>query len=979
MNMNMKNEKTMLALIVVAALAMVSVAGVALATESDAASADVYSNNGTFNIATDYTGDFYVYIGLTDETAETANVTINVNSDAKFTGNVYFCTAKYVDGTTTDIVYDTIYNKVSFNAVSGVTIYTDAAKTPMVTVSGETTGTVTLEKGLVKLGSNDSTVEFTGKLVAGNASFDAVGISGAIVELGVKGSTTTTYLYGYVAGFGSDISNVLSPSVKTVKLPTLAASGKFTINKDSNVETVFYGMVFEVTKDSTATVYSKNGTSTELQNDGVFIVNGTVVVTDTVTGADIDAIDNNGYMIVNGVVKYTTKDSIAESPIDEVWDIKLWAAYYKVTDNNAGTTTHYYTDLSSAMAASEDVTLYGFKLITSDMTIKDSLTLGEGAIMVVGVPDVKLDIAALAKNLIPEEYLNIINTIFNYIGYSFSDLSASSPTVSVAAGAEFDVTGAEAMIVLSGKLSVDQDAKEIDSLKVYATVEMKEGTNTIYTNLDTALSLAKSGDTIELRMIGYIFKDATIASGVTVELSDSGVIKSGTFGKDVLIVYCGTTLNVNGTLDLGNWGSLWIMPGADAKVSYTTDDVEYSATVKLDAATLNVNKGAVITTNYVLLGGVLNIASDFDNINGKDKFNVNQIDVFTYVYDSDDGDNEISTDINSAVMNVDGKFNTEATIEANDHSEYDDPYNSVLTVNVNGEFKTKGSFNDGGLLSTINVKGQFMPTKYSTESTVDSVVYVNVSGKGIVSGDLDVTGKLVSGTVSDSFTENVNNTTVKINGDVGLAIVYGTPADKAISISSGDNAAQSVYYLVTPEGSNIVYLTMYTTTTSDDVEMVYYIPDVTGYEFVSWNDADGEIVKKTDMEGKGIGECEEVYGNFVIKTMKVTLTYAQNGTWIIDGVDYTSGTMNLDFGTHTISFLPSNGYELSKDFAMYVNGVKVTDSFVVDDKDITVTFSGEVKEKTVSEGMDLVTILLIVITIVIVVMAIIIAMKLMRS
>jgi hypothetical protein len=982
MNMNMKNEKTMLALIVVAALAMVSVAGVALASDqSDAATSETYSSSGTITIASDAEGNYYVYNYLNDAylpDEAKANVTINVNSDASFTGYVYFCTAK-TNAETGDITYDKIVNSVYFNAVSNITVLStgssDGETTDVsVIVSGSTTGTVTLEKGQVQIGvvgaDYDSCKFFTGTVTTVNASFKAVGIAGAIFDLSKKGSVTTTYVLGADASdiILGDLGSI-SPAFDLGKLPTLSASGKFTINNASDGITAVTFCIFEVATDSTATVFYDNdtGESSEFQNDGVFVVNGTVVVKDTHTASPEfpDAIDNNGYMVVNGLVEYTTDDSIISTPIDEVGDFQLWASYYSV--KNSTTITHYYTSLTSAMAASNEVTLYGFKLITADMSIDESLTLGEDALVVVGIPNLGIDIKALAESLIPVEYLDVINNILSYIGYDLSDLSESYPTVTVAAGGSFD-TSAGDIYVINGKLSVDQDYDVFVDTGVRATVcGMTEGTNTIYTNLDTALSLVNSGDTIELSMIGYLFSDATIAEGVTVT-GTSG------FEPNMVIVYCGTTLDVAGTLDLEE---LWILPEVKANGTYTYNGNEYTGSVSLDAATVNVNKNADVSVGYIMLGGVLNIASDFDNAtSGTDVLNVSKINVFSYVHEETNTEYNFEIDVDSAVLNINGKFSTNAKITASDDSYFNETDGKAsLIVNVSGTLATDESFVDSDLKSTVNVTGKFI-------ASGDAVAYVNVTGTGDVSGSIDIT-KLTSGVLNNSFNVNTNETTVKITGDIGIAVVYGTTASGAISIkneNSNSTTLNTVYYLVAPDETDIKYVTMYTT--GSDAKLVYYTPEITGYNFDSWMDEDGFVVLKSDIKDTVIGtDYDSLYANFSVKTTSVTLGVAQNGTWVINDVPYgSSGVVDVPYSSsYGIQVLPANGYELSSDFQVLVNGKAVPVGYVPSAGDL-ISFSGSINEKEEpAPGTDLVTILLVIITIVIVIMAIIIALKLMRS
>ena len=88
MNMNMKNEKTMLALVLVAALAMVSVAGVALASESsDAADTTQISIVGSQNIDTAI-GNYQFYVSESLSITGTTVVTITIPENNGYTGTI---------------------------------------------------------------------------------------------------------------------------------------------------------------------------------------------------------------------------------------------------------------------------------------------------------------------------------------------------------------------------------------------------------------------------------------------------------------------------------------------------------------------------------------------------------------------------------------------------------------------------------------------------------------------------------------------------------------------------------------------------------------------------------------------------------------------------------------------------------------------------------------------------------------------------
>jgi len=989
MKMNMKNNKTMLALLVVAALAMVSVAGVALSNEdSDAASTStLYLNTGDPVFANQtYVGDVYVYTALYESDGVTlvstpttgADVTVSINSTATFTGHVYFGTAKL--NSSGQVTTNVIYNDVYLNGVSDVVLQVTGNSASPYTASttsivGSTTGAVTLYKGALTIGETSITASiddsddaygvaatsFTGVVTANGVTFDSDYIAGAVITLTTSGSKTTTYLSGLVIGCWDEMVSVNSSTSKITLLadsiPTLTVTGTYTINNVAADTFYVEYAAFIVTSSSTATIL----TDSELQNDGVFIVDGTVKVKSTDVAPD--AIDNNGLLYVSGVIEYTTS-TLAYSPID---DGVLCASYYAVNSASTSTTTHYYTTLSKAMAASNNVTVYGYSLITTDVTITNTVTLADGAVLIVGIPDVQIDIGTVLSTLLTSNEMGIVDDVLSIVGLTTDSFEPSYATITVSAGSTFN-TAAGDVYVINGKVSVDQDATIADS-GITATVKgIKEGTNTLYTNLETALDLASSGDVIELEWYGYIFSDSTIPAGVTVT--------SGTFSEDIIVVYSGVTLTVNGAIEIYD---LWILPSVDATIERDSATVDIS----LDAAVVDINAGASVKVDYILLGGILNINSGFDNVtaDSEDVFDVSTIDVFTFVtgeitYEVPNYTTlTYSIDADSATLNVLGKLDLGSavfTVNSDSYVYEDDVMvpGSNLAVNVTGTLKS-AAFDSYDGYSLVTVSGKYTST--GEEYIVDLVV----SGTGSVadssSNQLSV-GTVKSGTAATSFTGVANNVTITIHGAVGYALIYGITADGAISIT-GTGVKSTEFYI----SADALYAVEYTTVGTDGV---YLTPSVVGYNFLGWYEEDGTLILKSAITGNDIGTYPELYASFELIEYSVVLDYVQNGTWIINGISYGSGgnaTLAYSSSGYTAQVVAANGYHLNNvgillDNKVLANGYTST---LADGQ--TFSISGSIDKDSQSESTDIVEILLIIITIVVVIMAIVIALRLMRS
>jgi hypothetical protein len=977
MKMNMKNNKTMLALLVVAALAMVSVAGVALSNEdSDAASTGTtYLNTGNITLENmTVTSDYYVYNildGLSTAPAGTT-VTITISTTATLTGHIYFGTAKTVSG---KVVEDSVKNDIYLNGVSNVTIVvyidtvtagTPETATATTTVYGSTTGSITLNTGSLTIGYPVDDQSFTGTVVANGVTLDSDYIAGTTVSLKTSGSRTTTYLTGGVVGIWTDMYDVDSSNVVTLtgdSIPTLSVTGTFVITDSVSTFYVEYAALV-ITTGSTATLYSASGISSELQNDGVVTVDGTLIVENLAT--PVDSIDNNGILYVSGVIEYTTVLAITTTPIDDGY---LCASYY-YEKSSSTTNIHYYTTFTNAIANSETVTVFGLNIVTEDITIENTVILGDNAVIIVGIPDIQVDVSDVLSTLLTSNELGLLDDAMSIFGLTAESFEPSYATITVAADATLD-TSAGDLYVINGKLSVNIDAATNCNFdEVTASVEMKEGTSTIYTNLETALDLATDGDTVVLSWYGYIFSDSTIAEGVTVD--------GATNGYDIF-VYCGTTLNINGTIE---GDSLYVLPNVDATVVRGGE----TTTISLDAAVVNVNAGASVSLDYNLyLFGTMNVASGFDNVS------TGATDVFTvagdiYVLEVSEEDSidvevelyydsitstqyyynivaDYTVDINGSQLNVAGKLNLGSTTLIGFAS------NDTFTVNVTGTLKS-AAFNSD-VYSVVTVSGSYISTG------PENISKLVVSGTGSVtetsSGELSV-DYITSGTAATSFSGVQNNVTIQTTGTVGYALIYGITGTDAISF----NASSTEFYM-SNAGTSVLYAVEYSSTSEAGV---YLSPSVTGYDFISWYTEDGYYVSKSDIIYNSIGYYDELYTYFELTEYTVTLDYVQNGTWVINGISYgTGGNVTLSYSSsgYTVELKAANGYHLNNvsillDNKVLPNGYTST---LADGQVFTI--SGSIDVDSESESTDIIEILLIIITIVVVIMAIVIALRLMRS
>jgi len=235
MKMKMKDNKMLLALTLVAALALCSVAAVAV-SDSEAAGTVLINEDLTIDKDTDgaslnvYAG--YYYVGTLEETS----ITLTITPDAKYTGLIQFGTydkntEKYIPAITLDL-----------KGVSGMTVTFTANVTVddtdkdfisdvavIETVPGtnsldSTTGTITLTKGSVRMGSSGY---FTGEISTDGAKFTSSNTKGAVVSAAGEISGTITA--------GSQQEKVKTDAYYTsatkVVEPTFTVDGKATVGE----------------------------------------------------------------------------------------------------------------------------------------------------------------------------------------------------------------------------------------------------------------------------------------------------------------------------------------------------------------------------------------------------------------------------------------------------------------------------------------------------------------------------------------------------------------------------------------------------------------------------------------------------------------------------------------------------------------------------------------------------------------------------
>ena len=288
-------------------------------------------------------------------------------------------------------------------------------------------------------------------------------------------------------------------------------------------------------------------------------------VLDLITvGADIDA-EGNG-TVSNEIALYPAAGNLpAEVP--RVYNTNLSTAYYFVNDADKSKATYYFTSLENAMKKSKVVYLTGTTVILEDTTFSNP----DGDLDVILTPGAKLIVGD----------------------------ANHSPTLTIPGTTEVIVNDPGAFIVESGKAVFD--VKPSGNDEPIADI-LIEGDKFIYTDIATALEMAKSGDVLELQRDAELKRDAAVKDGV--ELKDSPGAKL-TIPKE-------KTLTVDGKLTTNNE----IIIKGTLRVNKTADF--NNAAVTLDGTIDVTATGTVNFTNVLLTGngeGVLAVNGKTNLVN----------------------------------------------------------------------------------------------------------------------------------------------------------------------------------------------------------------------------------------------------------------------------------------------------------------------------------------------------------------------------
>jgi hypothetical protein len=498
-------------------------------------------------------------------------------------------------------------------------------------------------------------------------------------------------------------------------------------------------------------------------------------------------------------------------------------------------------------------------------------------------------------------------------------------------------------LITMGNVNVKNGQLDIAGLtsdsgySVTADVFMTYSSYGVYTDLATALDLATSGDTVNVRT----------TAATTITLADSATVASGVLlnaATNNIVVDAGITFTVSGVIKVGT-----ITVNAATAVSGSTP-AKAAGVLVLDKYSTQ-----TVITN-ITTAGTVTFTSNFSNGATADSaFAISTITI------------NGATKATSSVINVNGNVKLSISTWVGGTSSSDQKY---MIVNVNGTLTTVSAMDVDTLYAVVNVPGTL------TANANFGASELNVTGTALPKDSSVViwANYLTVGTAPTTLTDVEND--AKVTAKVGAyAIVYGTTTTGNVTLYQSVSGytlltTSTAYYLNT----DVLYAKIY----ANDATAISVIgnPAIVGNLFYGWY---LEPTFQTVSSGN-VGDHTSIYGKLVLKTTTITLSYTQNGYWMVNGNVYAGNTVTIDWATsYSISFIADDGYEL-KDYAIYVNGSAMPVGYTPTTGDV-LTFNGTVEAKTISEdtSMEITTILLIIITIVIIIMAIVIVLRLMRS
>ena len=668
-------------------------------------------------------------------------------------------------------------------------------------------------------------------------------------------------------------------------------------------------------------------------------------------------------MTVNGDYDVCVTGTVtAES---NVFDEKYVAAYYTVESVDADgedVITHYYTNFDNAyanIATADDMTI----TIRGDYTFEKEYIIAD------------------------EQTLNLVATTVDDVKSKFIISKDSKITVmdgGIVEG-DKDITSIKGILVVmdGGDCVPDASAYEVKSVDA--------DDNITYTSAELAISMAQSGDVIEI--VGAVtFDDAvTIPEGVTVKVNEGATI---TAEKDLIVngkivnegeVEAKKNLKVAGEIESVDgeltFDEMTVTGTVTVETAYTTDNI--------NAATFEGDDGQVYTTVAAAVAatagednpvavtvlGKVNESAEVALAEGQTltiKGEVT-IDIIRLVVDSklDIVSGNLTADVVAAVGTTDAL--ADSVIGMNKVTATASPAEVTVTYSEKDDLYTM-KLNEFGNGDVVIESGAVSYTNASLEVTADKTFKVAAGAQLDIDNPVAFSGTLVKSfvnegtidvTVGSSFTGLDIAGTVNVAKDVTLTIAGGnvigviTGGDIAITADvkvgtapktlgatgsiSGKVTLTSGEYVTVYAGSAFVDTTEDSNIKSTAYTVngiayatVYAVSGVIGVldnEICNLDDLNATTIAWKDADGNdvasnaAIGTPDAVYAEVAYEAADITVSAGPGLIVYIDDLKVEDNTTSLKVGTHTITVYVDAGYEGTP--VIKLNGTEIIDGKIV--------------------------------------------------
>ena len=940
-------------------LTIASVTGTLKITDNGIEGDDYYELNGQG--LPEKKDGYYISTGNTVEITNVKNVTVSVVLDetsAKDVNNesVRLVTSEMtVTGTITSIdeKTTTVVETVTVNGASADTDKINGKAVQGTAIIGD----ITLGKQVQLLIGNSATPAASGTVTE---DIDVVGTVNVIAEESLIVTNTCV-----------DVTGTILVGEKTADAQmdlTVNGATYYIDNDTESDDKVTYYTTFENALAAVATAYDnevtvlgkvKVATALEIPADATILfaekaemtidVDGIVTV---VVGALFDA-SKAEKVDVDGMLVIMDKESGLEG------DNKL---VYQVYTEAGEVATYSGLVLALRNAAEGDViTVVKAGEIEKSVTIPEGVTLvvPNGSTLTIGSEkdDVTLTVAGTLK---------VEGTVEADVTNKKVEIAVPGTIMEIGSGdiVFVDDTTGDVEIVMDDYVTfntkIDGRATVVYSNLAYAAENATEGDVTIFGDVSAGDITFTMGEKAGEFVIGFGKTDSTMTVG-TMTLVSNG--KANIVLATANGAVTGTIAAAAGSVDLNKVSGITIavsiVTDVDGTTDYMTVDETLAGSMTVATGTVTVDELSVGSTEknvIVVETGATLVVSDELSIDEMKPSSASVEQYYALIVDGtivfEENNSLVCTAYNYDDKNDDDKTNDVETLAS------EILINGTMTVSdckiaVAGKLFVNGN---------IEV----------TESSEDKDALLTVSG-AVILGTAPALG--ANGTMSGD---------VFIDTGKAFVIAYaGADVSAAeINIDNDVSKVESTEIVI----NGVPYMTVYTNANTD-VTLGYLVTegylDIEGYvSGVQWEDPASATTK--------IGELDSVEGAKTLDTVDEVIVSAGVGLQIyVDGLKAESG-MDLQFGTHTVSFAVESGYDGSA-ATITVNGVQVANggTFTVDvDADkITIIASGAVPAQSGStvvvddadDGMALTDILLIVLVVLIVIMAIIVALRMMRS